>query len=365
MAASAAKTKAMMRQTTSKPKNRSAETADPSAPFKKSAFETKQAPASEREAFKGQTLTPNIAERTAKLEAAQTTKGASRTAVAVSKVGVPHGGSKAPRLSTVGTKVKPPAVATAEYTIAKTREFISNSPVTRGGEPPSVSEVFPGFTFLERRELAVLLLDAISVAVDRWTDEAYFDDLAIFAVHANGQPGCLNGPALDPAIRAALPASLTGQKEVMAKSVAEAFSDSFALWQANVTVPGLPWYPAFAFWPGPEADPMPNVPSPLGACVSQYVTKMVVPFELEGAISSAVPAVMREERVLIRSLAGSLSRAFAVWRSHATVQNVIGFGPVPAWAPPFVPAHSVSEGSVVPEPPHIYASPFRSRLFSM
>ncbi|MEM8553105.1 MAG: hypothetical protein AAGF45_12060 [Pseudomonadota bacterium] len=281
-------------------------------------------------------------------------------------VGKLRGGKSPPAKADLVSSVQRPAKtapASAElaYTIAKTREFVNGTRVTRGRAPAPISEVFAGFEGNDYRDIASPLLDAISAAVAGWVQEAYFDDIVIYGPTATGGPGCLNGPALDPAIRAALPATLTGHKEEMAKGVAEAFSDCFALWQSHVIVPGLPWYPAFAAWPGDEADPMPNIPVSLAALPSQYVTKAVLKFELESAISSALPAPMREERVFIGSLAGSLSRAFATWLNNAMVSQVIGMGPVPAFAPPAVPVHLVMGGWVIPEPPHMsVTAPFRA-----
>ena len=76
-------------------------------------------------------------------------------------------------------------------------------------------------------------------------------------------------PELESDIKnAPMVASFDGNKKKHRDAVAKGVSKCYKDWQDQVTVPGLPWYPAFAAFPGPMAPPMPNIPVPLIACPS-------------------------------------------------------------------------------------------------
>src|SRR4029077_622845 len=108
------------------------------------------------------------------------------------------------------------------------------------------------------------MLDAVVFAHTKWKALAKFKDIKIMAIAAIGAPGCLDGPELEADIKTAPTcAAFSGSKAKHRDAVAKGVSKCFKDWQGMVTVPGLPWYPAFAAFPGPMAPPMPNIPTPL------------------------------------------------------------------------------------------------------
>ena len=120
------------------------------------------------------------------------------------------------------------------------------------------------------------MLDAIGFAHNMWKLQAKFQNLQVMAVSAIGSPGCLDGPELESLIKnAPMCAAFTGNKAKYRDAVAKGVSKCFKDWQGQVMVPGLPWYPAFAAFPGPMAPPMPNIPTPLIACPSAMMTQIV------------------------------------------------------------------------------------------
>ena len=103
------------------------------------------------------------------------------------------------------------------------------------------------------------MIDAVGFAHNMWKLQAKFGNLQIMAVSAIGSPGCLSGPELESLIKTAPQcAAWTGNMAKHRDAVAKGVSKCFKQWQDQVTIPGLPLYPAFAAFPGPMAPPMPN-----------------------------------------------------------------------------------------------------------
>lgn len=222
-----------------------------------------------------------------------------------------------------------------------------------GGAAPAAS-----FTAADQAAVIDAIKPAVKNAVDMWKLSAHFSDLNIMAVSAIGTPGCLDGPELESSIRIHPKVqSLSGLARDMANGIAEGFSDNFFLWQNGVTVPGLPWYPAFAAFPGPNAPPMPNVPMPLISCVSTRASRLVVASEIADAIRQALPANLSSETAFINRVAAGLALGASTWLGAAQVMNVLGYGPVPSFAPPYVPVGPVVGGTNIAAPGHLMAAP--------
>lgn len=222
-----------------------------------------------------------------------------------------------------------------------------------GGAAPTAS-----FTSADQAAVIDAIKPAVKYAVDMWKLSAHFSDLKIMAVSAIGTPGCLDGPELESHIRIHPKVqSLSGLARDMANGIAEGFSDNFFLWQDGVTVPGLPWYPAFAAFPGPNAPPMPNVPMPLISCVSNRVARLIVASEVADAIRQALPANLSSETAFINRVAAGLALGASTWLGSAQVMNVLGYGPVPTFAPPYVPVGPVVGGTNIAAPGHLMTAP--------
>lgn len=205
-------------------------------------------------------------------------------------------------------------------------------------------------------------LDAVKFAVDMWKLQAKFKDLKVNAVTALGTPGCLDGPDLDienaPSFAAMTQGDNIGDYK---KAVADGVKKCFKDWQGKVMVPGLPWYPAFAAFPGPMAPPMPNVPMPLIACVSAMMTKIILGNDMKSEMINALPGGVKDKdpdkqhEVLFESIATVLSLAFLMWLPSQQVMLVMGKGPIPTFAPPYVPVGPVVMGDNIAAPGHLMA----------
>jgi len=204
------------------------------------------------------------------------------------------------------------------------------------------------------------MLDAIGFAHNMWKLQAKFKDLKIMAVSAIGAPGCLDGPELESLIKnAPMCAAMTGNMQKHRDAVAKGVSKCFKDWQDKVTVPGLPWYPAFAAFPGPMAPPMPNVPTPLVACPSAMMTAMATPMSMKSEMDNALDGGMKDKdptkqyEALHDAIATVVSAAFMIWLPSQQVIGVMGKGPVPSFAPPYVPVGPVVGGDNLPIPGHL------------
>jgi len=199
-------------------------------------------------------------------------------------------------------------------------------------------------------------LDAVTYAVEMWKMQAHFQNILINAQCALGNPGCLAGPSLKSLIKQAPMASSipTNIRDGLATGMAASFRE----WQDAVTVPGLPWYPPFVAFPGPYAPPMPNVPTPIIACLSNKMSSIVDPSRLKSSLSAGLGSAgsTDEAKAAVDCLAATLSVGFLTWLCSAQVMLVMGHGPVPTYAPPYVPVGQVLGGSVIPSPGHLLTS---------
>jgi hypothetical protein len=206
------------------------------------------------------------------------------------------------------------------------------------------------------------MIDAVQYSHNMWKLQAKFKDLKIMAVCAIGTPGCLDGPELESNIKnAPMVASFSGNMAKHRDAVAKGVSKAFKNWQDNVMVPGLPWYPAFAAFPGPMAPPMPNVPMPLITCVSSKMTDIILPDTMTQEMDDALDSGLKKEdpekhyHALHDAIATVLSLAFLMWLPMQQVMLVMGKGQIPTFAPPFVPVGPVVNGDNLAIPGHLMA----------
>jgi peptidoglycan hydrolase-like protein with peptidoglycan-binding domain len=225
---------------------------------------------------------------------------------------------------------------------SKTRAALGMSPVVPGAQPAPGS---PG-----GGSAVSAVVSAFGAALDSWKVSAAFAGIVVNSLTASGSPGCLTGPALAPLMTTRL-GTLGGDDRAIATAAAQGIGANFAAWQNGVTVPGLPWYPAFAAFPGAVAPPMPNVPSPFVALVSAGLAGMTNPVSLEAAMAAAAATSLRERaKAAFASIAPQVIVAFQVKILASQVKGVLGSGPVPTFAPPFVPVGPVLGGTAFSPP---------------
>lgn len=184
------------------------------------------------------------------------------------------------------------------------------------------------------------ICSAICSAWGQWQSMAAMTGVMVNAVTAT--LGQVVGPPWLPLIMASAPKGSPAEARY-SNAIATAISNGWLAYQATIKVPGLPWYPAFAAFPGPMAPPVPNVPCPVIALTQ--VTTSISANALSGAMVGLLgdPTALHHKQ-LFDSVADAFEKCFLVWQTSTQVTNVLGTGPIPTFAPPFVPVGPVVGG---------------------
>jgi hypothetical protein len=183
------------------------------------------------------------------------------------------------------------------------------------------------------------ICDAIGQAHTAWRLRARLVQVAINAHVASG--GNLQGAGLEPDIRQHAPREGSWER-ARSEAIAAGIGICWENWQRAVSVPGLPWYPGFAAFPGPMAPPTPNVPTPL---VTVQNPVHLNSWRLKSDMLARYSGDNEWPGELFDAVAFGLERAFQTWAPSQMVMNVMGTGPVPLFAPPYVPVGSVVGGT--------------------
>jgi len=184
-------------------------------------------------------------------------------------------------------------------------------------------------------------------AISQWLTSATIVGGIVNGPVASG--GSVLGPPLTPLIVASAPKT-TPQELKYSMAVANAFGTAWQAWHMGLKIPGLPLYPAFAAFPAPIAPPMPNIPFPLVVLPSPGEA-MLAPGTLKGSMVGNLgdPTALHAAD-LFDALTQAFSPQFMIFKASTIVKNVLGTGPVPTFAPPFVPVGPVI-GGIATGPP--------------
>ena len=183
--------------------------------------------------------------------------------------------------------------------------------------------------------------DAICSAISNWFTTVTIQGVIINAVVGILTPGGVVGPPLTPLIMAQAPKK-TPQQLKYSNVIATVFGNAWLQWQMGIT--GQLMYPAFAAVPSPVAPPMPNVPMQLIALPSPGEVA------LQGAamkglmIAQLADPQAPHSAELFDAICNGFTTPFNIMKASTMVTNVLGTGPVPTFAPPFVPVGPVIGG---------------------
>lgn len=189
---------------------------------------------------------------------------------------------------------------------------------------------------------------AAATEARNWLRQAYIDSklCRVWGPAATGRPGVLKSRySFQGEISKAL--NKAGASQSVAQGWDQAFKESWTRWAKDISIPALPFYPAFSAWPGPQAPPMPNVPHPLGLLSSKGSIGMdsgVMGNKVREKLGS-VAKNNYKARIAATKFADDIGSRFDVCMAACSVHEVIGSGPVPAFAPPHVPMNVVMNGT--------------------
>lgn len=184
------------------------------------------------------------------------------------------------------------------------------------------------------------ICSAICSAWSQWQSMAAMTGVMIMGPTAS--VGQVVGPPLMPLIMASAPKA-TPMELKFSNAIATAISNGWMTYTATIKIPSLPWYPAFAAFPGPIAPPMPNIPAPVIALtqVTVAVSKSVLKAQMIGLLGDPLA---KHHVELFDSVADAFEKCFQIWQGTTMVTNVLGTGPIPTFAPPVVPMGPVVGG---------------------
>jgi hypothetical protein len=188
---------------------------------------------------------------------------------------------------------------------------------------------------------------AMCSAIDNWMKMVTLTGAIINGPVAMVIPGGFVSAPLLPLILASAPMK-TPMESKYSMAIANAFSTAWQTWQLGLT--GTLMYPAFAAFPGPMAPPTPNVPMPL-VTLSSPGEAMLSPTTLKTAMVGMLgdPTAAHADK-LFDALCKAFGTVFPIFKASTMVNNVMGMGPIPTFAPPFVPVGPVLGGTVIPTP---------------
>jgi len=181
---------------------------------------------------------------------------------------------------------------------------------------------------------------AICSAWSQWQTAATMVGVVINAVTAMG--GQIVGPPWTPLILASAPKA-TPMEMKYSNVIAQVIGTAWLSFTATVKVTGMPWYPAFAAVPSPVAPPSPNIPCPFAALtqVPMSISCNVMKMQMVGQLADPMAPFHQE---LFESICDAFEKSYNLWKVSTMVTNVLGTGPVPTFAPPYVPVGPVVGG---------------------
>ncbi|MDY0060189.1 MAG: hypothetical protein RBU45_10295 [Myxococcota bacterium] len=190
---------------------------------------------------------------------------------------------------------------------------------------------------------------AICAAQGQWQDAAMFTVGIINGPSCNITPASLQGPPLGPLILANNPPMATPQEIKYTNAIANAIGTAWQAWQLGV-MGTLMYPPTFAFMTSPVHPPTPNIPLPIAA-MSSSGESMLSGSSLKGLMVSNLgdPQALHHAD-LFDSLGNAFNTVFTSWKPATMITGLNGTGPIPSFAPPYVPGGPVAGGAVIPCP---------------
>lgn len=203
-------------------------------------------------------------------------------------------------------------------------------------------------------------LSAAADAIGLWKLQLKITNSKIMAVTLMVSPGGFRSSFN---IRTSMRASLVaaGLPESAANAYGKTVHDLWEAWEDGLQIAGYPAYPTFAAWPGPQAPPTPCVPIPLIACpsgaVSGLINSTTIKDRLAQNLESATNLGGGDRNMLGDAFGTAFAAAFTVWLASSKLMLVLGKGPVPSFAPPYVPVGPVVMGDVIANPGILASAP--------
>ncbi len=164
-----------------------------------------------------------------------------------------------------------------------------------------------------------------------------FDNVQIRGPLALGGPGCLAAPKIKGVMMSELASQIDTPVDFkMADAVSEVISEHLDTWRQGLVVPNQMWYPGFAYFPGPYAPPMPNIPSRLSKCPSFGEYLITNEDQIFQDIMARLPSDMETDANIntVRTFSEMASSYFEGWLNIQLIHGIFGGGKVHGFSPP-------------------------------
>lgn len=184
---------------------------------------------------------------------------------------------------------------------------------------------------------------AISGGISMWLPMTVVNVSPIIAITGMLTPGGVVGPPLMPLILASGAPMSTPMEIKYSTAIANAVGTGWQMWHSTL-LGTVMFSPDFAVFPGPFHPPTPNIPMPI-ITLSSPGESMLSPSALGGAMMANLgdPKALHAKE-LFDSVAGAFDTAFLAFKAATLLNNVMGMGPIPTFAPPVVPVGPVMGG---------------------
>ena len=182
------------------------------------------------------------------------------------------------------------------------------------------------------------LFNAVAYGHNVFKQTAVLSDVSIQGSRAIGPAGCLKAPDVSSLIRADLSSEMgTPENNGMAKAVSKVLGNFIDDWRRGFNIPGVMWFPAFDYFPGPMAPPMPNIPTQLRAMPSFFEFYLTRKENMIREIFSELPRQMDNDvnRNTIETFSDKTVNYFENWLTSSYIMGVMGMGRIPGFSPPF------------------------------
>jgi len=200
---------------------------------------------------------------------------------------------------------------------------------------------------MEWNEIVKSVQDAYRVAVNEWVGKARIQGGTVKGPSAVLTPGSLVSETNIEARMVQILASSRVPRDI-ATGLAKVLADAWNEWAAGYQIQIPKAYPSFAAVPGRAAPPTPASQAPslsLGSSRGEASLKS----PLLAQRLAAAPGMLAANAAggnsdAVKNLASWVEGSFNEWKAGTTMVGLIGKGPVPTFAPPYVPVGPVIAG---------------------
>ncbi len=190
---------------------------------------------------------------------------------------------------------------------------------------------------------------AICSALGTWQDASTFTVGIINASTCTVPPGSLQGPPIGPLILASGAPMATPQEIKYSNAIANALGIAWQAWHMGVS--GMLTYPpTFSFMTAPMHPPTPNVPAPISGLPSMAEGLMSGAMLKNAMVGQLADPQALHHMDLFDALGNAINSVFSTWKTSTMCTKIMGTGPIPTFAPPYVPGGPVVGGVIVPAP---------------